>query len=446
MATTTTIPQFAGSFYIDFDGTHYCAMHGSQQMFKRNGSLAEYKTLTGAIKYFADQGTFPTQACCTCGEVKQVNTDGECNDCASLEDIEEKQVVNYSTYTDDQLNARLDTLKNDWFDSESQEETRRIDAEIKAIETEKRNRQTPILDDEPTIEDITPEQLAEIMPFAREYREHKRVDRETFAAETKLETVPNFAEAITSLQTYAGVSQDDLNVISDGILKIADEMERVTTKITPETIQQCITEVEEDNYVHVPDIIEALEKRGYTDESHVKAVLQMLEARATSGELLDVGEGFYKIKTTQRQEEVQHMEQTKPVDLNELRQLVYTAEASLQSAMNALAPIYRDHVLNSVLAMIGSAMDDLESMREQMLKQSEIMVQIEKAVALALNENGTTPEGIYVDEKYKEELQDRITVYAWNSAIEVQGQDVDIVFQSSEEMGGQLVTVFHDNE
>lgn len=125
----------------------------------------------------------------------------------------------------------------------------------------------------PTIESITPEQMAALLPFAQEYSEHKRIERETFAAESALETVPM-------------------------------EQER----LTPEIIQQCITEVEEDGYVHVPAIIEALEKRGYTDDSHVQAVLQMLEARATSGELLDVGEGFYKRMPVQRQEELQHME------------------------------------------------------------------------------------------------------------------------------------------
>ena len=435
-------------------------------------------------------------------------------------------------------------------------------------------------------QDITPEQLAEIMPFAQEYAAHKQADRETFEAETMLETVPNytqsqdresisikagysikffwrnrwisheswryaealrhaeklqarnitcqveqreyghrgywqivcddsqtetmlkaqeedhqhwlegkeaikvtptpnFVESITSLQIYAGVSQNDLQMVSNGILKIGDEMEQERQVVRVEKksdFSMCGTSW---FYAH-PECfsIKKILQRDNTD-GHRYTTLSHREvgSRAVCSEC---GVSVHEVPV-QQQEELQHQErqettmsnpettiqltlddwnevkrelallqgrvalleaslvppvkqeQPDPLDLNELRQMIYVAEASLQDAIEALEPVYKDHVLQRVVSGVRSAINDLDSMREMLPEQSEIMVYIEKAVASALIDDGTTPAGVYVDEKYKEELQNA-------TALIIQGQDIKIDYQSEAEMDGELVTAFHEGD
>jgi len=54
----TTIPQFSGKFCIehDADDNKFYAMHGVQCLYKRDGKVAAYKSLSGAIKFLTDLG------------------------------------------------------------------------------------------------------------------------------------------------------------------------------------------------------------------------------------------------------------------------------------------------------------------------------------------------------------------------------------------------------
>ena len=54
----TTIPQFSGIFSIelDADDNKFYAMHGVQCLYKRDGKIAAYKSLAGAVKFLTDLG------------------------------------------------------------------------------------------------------------------------------------------------------------------------------------------------------------------------------------------------------------------------------------------------------------------------------------------------------------------------------------------------------
>ncbi len=58
---TTTIPTFSGNFSIEFDtdDNKFYAMQGVYTMNKKNGQVASYKSLGGAVKFLAGLGVLP---------------------------------------------------------------------------------------------------------------------------------------------------------------------------------------------------------------------------------------------------------------------------------------------------------------------------------------------------------------------------------------------------
>lgn len=85
-----------------------------------------------------------------------------------------KQAIAEAEQTIAQMKTQAD---QEWMDAQLAD-SREIEAQMQAKSVQITN-------------DITPEQMEELIPFAQEYADHKQMERETFKAESLLETVPS---------------------------------------------------------------------------------------------------------------------------------------------------------------------------------------------------------------------------------------------------------------